>query len=74
MPNYGFRYDAARASYEIDERTMPVVRRIFDLIVEGASVNGAKKKLEAEGDQRLESAGTRAAASRVEPRAEGAPA
>ena len=28
---------------------MPVVRRIFDLIGESASVNGTKKKLEAEG-------------------------
>jgi site-specific DNA recombinase len=49
MPNYGFRYNAARDGYEVDERTMPVVRRIFDLIVEGASVNGAKKRLEAQG-------------------------
>jgi hypothetical protein len=49
MPNYGFRYDATGDSYEVNETTMPVVRRIFDLIVESASVNGSKKKLEAEG-------------------------
>jgi site-specific DNA recombinase len=49
MPNYGFRYDATGDTYEVNETTMPVVRRIFDLIVESASVNGTKKKLEAEG-------------------------
>jgi site-specific DNA recombinase len=49
MPNYGFRYDATGDSYEVDETTMPVVRRIFDLIVQSASVTGTKKKLEAEG-------------------------
>jgi hypothetical protein len=49
MPNYGFRYDATGDSYEVNETTIPVVRRIFDLIVESASVNGTKKKLEAEG-------------------------
>src|ERR671916_540008 len=46
MPNYGFRYDATGDSYEVDETTMPVVRRIFDLIVQSASVTGTKKKLE----------------------------
>ena len=49
MPNYGFRYDATGDSYEVNGTTMPVVRRIFDLIAESASVNGTKKKLEAEG-------------------------
>jgi site-specific DNA recombinase len=49
MPNYGFRYDATGDGYEVDETTMPVVRRIFNLIVESASVTGTKKKLEAEG-------------------------
>jgi site-specific DNA recombinase len=49
MPNYGFRYDATGDTYEVDETTMPVVRRIFDLIAQSASVRGTKKRLEAEG-------------------------
>jgi DNA invertase Pin-like site-specific DNA recombinase len=31
-PNYGFRYNAARDGYEVDEEAMPVVRRIFRMV------------------------------------------
>jgi len=32
IPNYGFRYNATRDGYEVDEETMPVVRRIFRMM------------------------------------------
>jgi site-specific DNA recombinase len=33
-PNYGFKYDATRDGYEVDENAMQVVRRIFRMIGE----------------------------------------
>src|SRR5688572_18245530 len=40
-PNYGFRYNAARDGYEVDEEKMAVVRRIFRMVaVEGVSTHG----------------------------------
>jgi site-specific DNA recombinase len=49
-PNYGFRFNRARDGYEVDERTMPVVRRIFQMAgTKGMSVNGIKRALDAEG-------------------------
>ncbi|MDQ3794856.1 MAG: recombinase family protein [Actinomycetota bacterium] len=44
------RPDDARDGYEVDEHTMPVVRRIFRMAgVDGLSVNGIKRALDAEG-------------------------
>ena len=49
-PNYGFKFNDARDRYEVNERTMPVVRRIFRMAgVDGLSVNGIKRALDAEG-------------------------
>src|SRR3712207_2225080 len=49
-PNYGFRFNRAGDGYEVDERTMPVVRRIFQMAsTKGMSVNGIKRALDAEG-------------------------
>ena len=31
-PNYGFRFTSTRDNYEVDEDTMPVVRRIFQMV------------------------------------------
>jgi site-specific DNA recombinase len=48
--NYGFKYNAARDGYEIDEKTMPIVRRIFRMIgFEGCSLRKVKQTFEAEG-------------------------
>ncbi len=47
---YGFRFNAARDGYEVDEDTMPVVRRIFRMVgVERQSINAVRRALEAEG-------------------------
>ncbi len=49
-PRYGFLYNARRDGYEVDEETMPVVRRIFRLFgEEGTSVHGVRDALEREG-------------------------
>lgn len=49
-PNYGFRYNAARDGYEVDEEKMAVVRRIFRMIgAESRTLYGAKRALEREG-------------------------
>jgi site-specific DNA recombinase len=49
-PNYGFKFNSTRDGYVVDERTMPVVRRIFRMAgTEGMSVNGIKRALDAEG-------------------------
>jgi site-specific DNA recombinase len=49
-PNYGFKFNDARDGYEVYEHTMPVVRRIFRMAgVDGLSVNGIKRALDAEG-------------------------
>jgi site-specific DNA recombinase len=50
VPTYGFRYNDSRDNYVVDERTMPVVRRIFYLIgVEGYSINAVKLAFDREG-------------------------
>ena len=49
-PHFGFRYNAARDGYEVEEETMAVVRRIFRMIgTEGAAIRGVKKIFEREG-------------------------
>ncbi len=48
-PDYGFLYNEMRDNFVIDEDTMPVVRRIFELIgAEGQSLWAVKKILERE--------------------------
>ena len=50
MPHYGFKYTASRNGYEVDEATMPTVRRIFRMVgSEGYSLHGIKKRFETEG-------------------------
>jgi site-specific DNA recombinase len=49
-PYYGFRFNAARDGYEVDEARMVVVRRIFRLVgVAGRSLNHVVRALEADG-------------------------
>jgi site-specific DNA recombinase len=48
-PDYGFLYNEGRDNYVVDEATMPVVRRIFEMIGgEGQSLWAVKKILERE--------------------------
>jgi site-specific DNA recombinase len=48
-PDYGFLYNEGRDNYVVDEVTMPVVRRIFEMIgAEGQSLWAVKKILERE--------------------------
>jgi hypothetical protein len=49
-PNYGFRYNAARDGYEVDEEKMAVVRRIFRMVaVEGETTHSVARTLERVG-------------------------
>jgi site-specific DNA recombinase len=49
-PNYGFRYNAARDGYEVDEEAMRVVRRIFRMVgSEHQTLYGVKRTFEREG-------------------------
>jgi site-specific DNA recombinase len=49
-PNYGFKYNAARDGYEVDEEAMRVVRRIFRMIgSDRRTLYGVKRGLEREG-------------------------
>ena len=48
--DYGFRYNASRDGYIVDEETMPVVRRIFRMVgLEGTSITGVARMLNREG-------------------------
>jgi site-specific DNA recombinase len=48
--SYGFRYNAARDGYEIDEAAMGTVRRIFHILaIEGVTLHAVKRTLEREG-------------------------
>jgi site-specific DNA recombinase len=50
MPHYGFKHTASRDGYEVDEATMPIVRRIFQMVAsQGYSLHGIKKRFEAQG-------------------------
>jgi site-specific DNA recombinase len=49
QPSYGFRYNAARDGYEVDEDTMSVVRRIFDLVAAGSTLYSVVEILERDG-------------------------
>jgi site-specific DNA recombinase len=49
-PNYGFRYNASRDKYVVDEEKIAVVRRIFRMIgVEGKTTHSVATTLEREG-------------------------
>jgi site-specific DNA recombinase len=49
-PHYGFRYNATKDNYVVDEDEMRVVRRIFYMVgVEGSSLRAVRRILEAEG-------------------------
>jgi site-specific DNA recombinase len=49
-PHYGFRYNATREAYLVDEDEMPVVRRIFEMIdVEGRSIRAVRRAFASEG-------------------------
>ena len=46
---YGFRLNEARNAYLADDARMATVRRIFQMVADGASLYGVKRALEAEG-------------------------
>ena len=49
-PNYGFRYNAARDNYVVDECSMPTIERIFRMIgAEGQTMHAVKRAFEREG-------------------------
>jgi site-specific DNA recombinase len=48
--DYGFKYNATRDGYLIDEEAMSVVKRIFYMVgIEGVSIKGVAKSLNREG-------------------------
>jgi site-specific DNA recombinase len=47
--DYGFKYNAARDGYEVDAKTMPVVRRIFAMVADGLPLNAVAERLTREG-------------------------
>lgn len=48
-PPFGFRYSEDRRSLEVDEVTMPTVRRIFSEVADGATLHAVCKALQQEG-------------------------
>ena len=49
-PRYGFKFNATKDAYEVNEAEMAVVRRIFYMVgTEGVSLRGVAKTLEGEG-------------------------
>jgi site-specific DNA recombinase len=49
-PHYGYRYNASRDGYEVDDETMAVVKRIFRMVgTEGVAIRGVKRIFEREG-------------------------
>jgi site-specific DNA recombinase len=49
-PHFGYRYNASRDGYEVDDETMAVVRRIFRMVgTEGVAIRGVKRIFEREG-------------------------
>ncbi len=50
MPDYGFKFNAARNNYVVNDTEMTVVRRIFRMIgVEGMTMHAVKKTFERDG-------------------------
>jgi site-specific DNA recombinase len=51
-PKYGFKLNATRDGYEVDEENMRVVRRIFEMVgVESRTLHAVKRALEREGEK-----------------------
>jgi site-specific DNA recombinase len=51
-PKYGFKLNATRDGYEVDEEDMRVVRHIFELVgVESRTLHAVKRALEGEGEK-----------------------
>jgi site-specific DNA recombinase len=51
-PKYGFKLNATRDGYEVDEEDMRTVRRIFEMIgVESRTLHAVKRALEREGEK-----------------------
>jgi site-specific DNA recombinase len=51
-PKYGFKLNATRDGYEVDEEDMRVVRHIFELVgVERRTLHAVKRALECEGEK-----------------------
>ena len=48
-PPYGFRYSEDRRSLVVDEARMAVVRRMFRMVADGATLHSVKKTFEEEG-------------------------
>jgi site-specific DNA recombinase len=48
-PRYGFKLNASRDGYEVDEERMSVVRRIFGLVAEGITFRAIALALDREG-------------------------
>jgi site-specific DNA recombinase len=48
-PRYGFKLNASRDGYEVDEEKMAVVRRIFGEVADGTSLRAIGSALEREG-------------------------
>ncbi len=49
-PRYGFRFNATRDGYEVDEEQMAIVRRLFRMVgEEGLTLYAARKALERDG-------------------------
>jgi site-specific DNA recombinase len=48
-PPYGFRYNEDRTNYVVDERTMPIVRRMFEMVAAGSTLYSVAKRFETEG-------------------------
>lgn len=49
IPNYGFRSNADRANYLVDEKRMATVRRVMSMAAEGVAVHVIKRALDADG-------------------------
>ena len=50
LPNYGFKYNATRDSYEIDEAAIQTVQRIFRMVgTQRVALHAVKRTLEREG-------------------------
>ncbi|MDQ3910374.1 MAG: recombinase family protein [Actinomycetota bacterium] len=48
-PRYGFKLNASRDGYEVDEEKMTVVRRIFSEVADGTTLRAIALKLDREG-------------------------
>ena len=49
QPDYGFKYNATRDGYEVDEKAMPLIRRIFRMVaVDGLHLNTIRRTFERE--------------------------